>query len=103
MEKFSGPFCRWKVGFLPCASRTSAGRRNLLTTASSGSAAWLQPISDRHAGSFSIPPGHHARGDTAEEQEEEEEDGGRMMKRMRMAESFAMFGASARRGARASL
>lgn len=96
-----------RVGLLPCASRTSAGRRNLLTTASSGSAAWLQLISDRHAGSFSIPPGHHARGDTAEEEEEdagaEEGDGGGglMMKRMKTAETFAMFGASAQRGARA--
>lgn len=39
------------------------GRRNLLTTASSGSANGLQVISDRLADNFSILPGHHGTGD----------------------------------------
>lgn len=39
------------------------GRRNLLTTASSGSATGLQVISDRLADNFSILPGHHGSGD----------------------------------------
>lgn len=74
------------------------GRRNLLTTASNGSANGLQVISDRLADNFSILPGHHCTGDNGDdnddndgggdndEEEEEEGDGGGMM-----AKSFAMF------------
>lgn len=39
------------------------GKRNLLTTASNGSANALQMISDRLADNFSILPGHHGTGD----------------------------------------
>jgi len=49
------------------------GRRNLLTTASSGSANGLQVISDRLADNFSIIPGHHGTGDNGDD---EGEDGG---------------------------
>lgn len=54
-------------GVLPWARRTRVGRRNLLTTASSGSANGLQVISDRFADNFSILPGHHASGDNGED------------------------------------
>lgn len=60
---------------LPWASRTKVGRRNLLTTASNGSANGLQVISDRLADSCSILPGHHATGDNAVAEEDEEEQG----------------------------
>lgn len=49
------------------------GRRNLLTTASSGSANGLQVISDRLADNFSILPGHHGTGD---EGDDDDDDGG---------------------------
>lgn len=78
------------------------GRRNLLTTASNGSANGLQVISDRLADNFSILPGHHgtgdngdgdgedndggAGGDDKDEAEEDEGDGGGIM-----SKSFAMF------------
>lgn len=64
------------------------GRRNLLTTASNGSANGLQVISDRLADNFSILPGHHCTGDNggdddgrgsgdgSDEVEEDEDDGG---------------------------
>lgn len=51
-----------KVRVLPWARRTRVGRRNLLTTASRGSAKGLQVISDRLADNFSILPGHHGTG-----------------------------------------
>ena len=57
-------------GLLPWAKRTRVGRRNLLTTASNGSANGLQVISDRLADNFSILPGHHGSGD------EDDGDGG---------------------------
>lgn len=60
---------------LPWARRTRVGRRNLLTTASSGSANGLQVISDRLADNFSILPGHHATGDNGDD-DSEDEDGG---------------------------
>lgn len=80
------------------------GRRNLLTTASSGSANGLQVISDRLADNFSILPGHHGTGDEGDgddggggdndggigdedEGDEDEGDGGCVM----MSKSFAMF------------
>lgn len=77
------------------------GRRNLLTTASSGSANGLQVISDRLADNFSILAGHHATGDNGDDGGEDgdgvggddsdglekgEGDGGGIM-----AKSFAMF------------
>lgn len=76
------------------------GRRNLLTTASNGSANGLQVISDRLADNFSILPGHHGTGDNRDDdgedndggvsdgkaEEEEEGDGGGIM-----SKSFAMF------------
>lgn len=77
------------------------GRRNLLTTASNGSANGLQVISDRLADNFSILPGHHGTGDNGGdgdgggdvgvdgnvgEVDEDEGDGGGIM-----AKSFAMF------------
>lgn len=77
------------------------GRRNLLTTASNGSANGLQVISDRLADNFSILPGHHGTGDNGddggegndggvsgddEDEAEEEGDGGGIM-----SKSFAMF------------
>lgn len=43
------------------------GRRNLLTTASNGSANGLQVISDRLADNFSILPGHHGTGDNGDD------------------------------------
>ncbi|XP_039874015.1 nesprin-2 isoform X3 [Simochromis diagramma] len=52
---------------LPWARRTRVGRRNLLTTASSGSANGLQVISDRLADNFSILAGHHATGDNGDD------------------------------------
>lgn len=74
------------VPFLPWARRTRVGSRNLLTTASSGSANWLQAISDRLADSFSILPAHHgtgqcgggggADGDVNDEEAEDGEGGG---------------------------
>lgn len=51
-----------KSVFLPWARRTSVGRRNLLTTASNGSATVLHAISDRLADNFSILPGHNGHG-----------------------------------------
>lgn len=81
------------------------GRRNLLTTASSGSANGLQVISDRLADNFSILPGHHGTGDEGDSDDgsgggnndgeigdedvcdEDEGDGGCVM----MSKSFAMF------------
>ncbi len=93
------------------------GRRNLLTTASNGSANGLQAISDRLADNFSILPGHHGTGDNGDddgkdndgwvsgddddEAEEDEGDGGGIMSKI-----FAMFecgkeGASHSRCARA--
>lgn len=86
---------------LPGARRTRVGRRNLLTTASNGSANGLQEISDRLADNFSILPGHHGTGDNGDgdgedndgggvggndEEEEDEGDGGGIM-----SKSFAMF------------
>lgn len=86
---------------LPWARRTRVGRRNLLTTASSGSANGLQVISDRLADNFSILAGHHATGDNGDDGGEDgdgvggddsdglekgEGDGGGIM-----AKSFAMF------------
>ena len=79
------------------------GRRNLLTTASNGSANGLQVISDRLADNFSILPGHHGTADNGaddgedndggvsgedddDEVEEDEGDGGGLM-----SKSFAMF------------
>lgn len=47
------------------------GRRNLLTTASNGSANGLQEISDRLADNFSILPGHHGTGDNREDGDED--------------------------------
>lgn len=92
-------------GHLPWARRTRVGRRNLLTTASNGSANGLQDISDRLADNFSILPGHHGTGDNgdgdgegneggvsgeedgeAEEGEGGDDDGGGLM-----SKSFAMF------------
>lgn len=81
------------------------GRRNLLTTASSGSANGLQVISDRLADNFSILPGHHGTGDEGDSEDddddvggggnddgeigdEDEGDGGCVMM---MSKSFAMF------------
>lgn len=52
---------------LPWARRTRVGRRNLLTTASNGSANGLQVISDRLADNFSILPGHHGTGDNGDD------------------------------------
>lgn len=88
---------------LPWARRTRVGRRNLLTTASSGSANGLQVISDRLADNFSILPGHHGTGDEGDRDDggggccggnsdgeigdEDEGDGGCVM----MSKSFAMF------------
>lgn len=80
------------------------GRRNLLTTASSGSANGLQVISDRLADNFSILPGHHGTGDEGDGDDggggdndggigdedggdEDGGDGGCVM----MSKSFAMF------------
>lgn len=51
------------------------GRRNLLTTASSGSANGLQVISDRLADNFSILAGHHATGDNGDVDGGEDADG----------------------------
>lgn len=77
------------------------GRRNLLTTASNGSANGLQVISDRLADNFSILTGHHGTGDNgvdsredneggvsgdSDDEEEDEGEGGGMM-----SKSFAMF------------
>lgn len=105
-EKFDGSCWRSekKVRVLPWARRTRVGRRNLLTTASSGSANGLQVISDRLADNFSILPGHHGTGDEGDgddggggdndggigdedEGDEDEGDGGCVM----MSKSFAMF------------
>lgn len=75
------------------------GRRNLLTTASNGSANGLHAISDRLADNFSILAGHHGTGDNGGDgavggdandggvgEDEGDADGGGMM-----AKSFAMF------------
>ena len=51
------------------------GRRNLLTTASNGSANGLQVISDRLADNFSILPGHHCTGDNAADNDDDDDDG----------------------------
>lgn len=51
------------------------GRRNLLTTASNGSANGLQLISDRLADNFSILPGHHGSGDTVDDGDGDGDDG----------------------------
>ena len=86
------------------------GRRNLLTTASNGSANGLQDISDRLADNFSILPGHHGTGDNgdgdgegneggvsgeeggeAEEGEGDDDDGGGSGGGGLMSKSFAMF------------
>lgn len=93
MNRRRSEFC-----LLPWARRTRVGRRNLLTTASNGSANGLQVISDRLADNFSILPGHHATGDNGDsdgedsdgggdDDELEEGDGGGGI----MAKSFAMF------------
>lgn len=52
------------------------GRRNLLTTASSGSANGLQVISDRLADNFSILPGHHCTGDEGGSEDDDDVGGG---------------------------
>lgn len=85
------------------------GRRNLLTTASNGSAKGLQAISDRLADNFSILPGHHGtganggdgedagcgvRGDGNDEAERGDGDGGITV------QSFAMFESCRRREGR---
>lgn len=51
------------------------GRRNLLTTASNGSANGLQLISDRLADNFSILPGHHGSGDNVDDGDGDGDDG----------------------------
>lgn len=57
---------RTENGLIPWTRRTRVGRRNLLTTASNGSANGLQVISDRLADNFSILPGHHGSGDNVD-------------------------------------
>lgn len=80
------------------------GRRNLLTTASNGSASGLQEISDKLADNFSILPGHHCAGDEEEgsdlgggcldEGEEHGGEGGGLV-----VKSFAMFECGRKRAA----
>lgn len=80
------------------------GRRNLLTTASNGSANGLQVISDRLADNFSILPGHHGTGDngdddgedndgrvSGDDDDEAEEDNGDGDGGGIMSKTFAMF------------